>query len=184
MIVVNPWNELPADYTFETTSLPNGESVDSRCFGALTQMLDACRNAGNVPVVCSSYRTHEKQIGLYEDQVKTEMAKGLGRKEAEIEAATAVAIPGTSEHELGLAVDICDNAYQTLDKNQENTDTQQWLMKHCWEYGFILRYPVDKGDITGIIYEPWHYRYVGPEAAREMYNGGNGWICLEEYLAQ
>ena len=90
-----------------------------------------------------------------------------------------VAVPGTSEHQLGLALDIVDMNHQILDESQEETDTQQWLMAHSWEYGFILRYPNDKSEITGIIYEPWHYRYVGRDAAREIYEQG---VCLEEYL--
>ena len=90
-----------------------------------------------------------------------------------------VAYPGTSEHQLGLALDIVDVSYQQLDTEQENTPVQQWLMKNSWKYGFVLRYPADKSDITGIIYEPWHYRYVGKEAAAEIYENK---LCLEEYL--
>ena len=163
-ILVNPWYILPEEYNeVVTSSLPNGESVDSRCYADLMQMLADCTSAGGNPVVCSSYRPHMKQT----------------REEAEAEAGTVVALPGTSEHEIGLAVDICDYDYQNLDDAQADTPTQKWLMKHSWEYGFILRYPVNKSNITGIIYEPWHYRYVGKEAAREITEKG---ICLEEYL--
>ena len=105
--------------------------------------------------------------------------QGCSREEAEEQAATMVALPGTSEHQLGLAVDIVDSEYQILESSQENTPVQRWLMEHCWEYGFILRYPKEKTQLTGIIYEPWHYRYVGKEAAKEIMNAG---ICLEEYL--
>ena len=90
-----------------------------------------------------------------------------------------IAVPGTSEHEIGLAVDIVDVNYQLLDDEQENTGTQQWLMKNCWKYGFILRYPQNKKDITGVIYEPWHYRYVGRKNAKKIMKQG---LCLEEYL--
>ena len=92
-----------------------------------------------------------------------------------------VAYPGTSEHNLGLAVDIVARDYQILDEKQEQTAEQQWLMENCCKYGFILRYPTDKTEETGIIYEPWHYRYVGQTAAKEMYRKN---LCLEEYLAQ
>ena len=92
-----------------------------------------------------------------------------------------VAVPGTSEHQLGLAVDLVSSEYTGLDERQEETGSYQWLVKHCAEYGFILRYPNDKTEITGIIYEPWHFRYVGVEAAREIMDQG---ICLEEYLLQ
>ena len=87
--------------------------------------------------------------------------------------------PGTSEHQAGLAVDIVSVDYQILDEGQEDTPLQQWLMEHCWEYGFILRYPPDKGEKTGIIYEPWHYRYVGREYAQAIRQSG---LCLEEFL--
>ena len=164
-----------------TSSLPNGESVDSRCFAELVSMLDACRAAGGEPVVCSSYRPLSKQETLFENQVKKLMTSGMAREEAEIEAGKTVAVPGTSEHELGLAVDLCDFDNQNLDDTQAETKTQKWLMEHSWEYGFILRYPESKSAITGIIFEPWHYRYVGREAAEEITKKG---ICLEEYLRQ
>ena len=88
-------------------------------------------------------------------------------------------MPGTSEHQLGLAVDLVDASYQVLDEAQASTPAQQWLMAHCWEYGFILRYPAEKQDITGIIYEPWHYRYVGRDHAQAIRQSGQ---CLEEFL--
>ena len=92
-----------------------------------------------------------------------------------------MAFPGTSAHQLGLAVDIVDLSNQNLNESQEDTAVQKWLMENSWRYGFILRYPNDKSDVTGIVYEPWHYRYVGKEAAKEIYGQG---ICLEEYLEQ
>ena len=182
LILVNPWHKLPEGYTVETTTLLNGESIDSRCYDALSQMLNDCQElSGGVPIVCSSYRPHEKQVLLYDDQVKSLMSAGKTKEEAEKEAGTVVAVPGTSEHELGLAVDICDSENQLLDESQADTNTQKWLMENCWKYGFILRYPKNKSDITGIIYEPWHYRYVGNEVAKEIQERG---ICLEEYLAE
>lgn len=181
LILVNPWHHLPEGYTVETTSLTNGESVDSRCYQALMDMLEDCRQAGGTPIVCSSYRPHEKQVTLFENQVSPLMAAGMTREEAEKEAGTVVAVPGTSEHELGLAVDICDTNNQLLDASQADTPTQKWLMAHCWDYGFILRYPENKSGVTGIIYEPWHYRYVGTDAAAQIRDRG---ICLEEYLTQ
>ena len=88
-------------------------------------------------------------------------------------------MPGTSEHQLGLAVDIVDVNYPYLDDHQATMPAQKWLMEHCWEYGFVLRYPDDKTDVTGIIYEPWHYRYVGKELAAELYELG---LTVEEYM--
>ena len=179
LILVNPWNPLPENYSFTKKELSNGHAVDERCYPDLQAMMDACRAAGNSPVICSSYRSYEKQQSLYQNKVNRLAAQGYSQEKAREEAAKAVALPGTSEHQLGLAVDIVDIANQNLDSSQEDTAVQQWLMEHSWEYGFILRYPNDKSDITGIIYEPWHSRYVGKDAAAEIYQQG---LCLEEYL--
>ena len=179
--LVNAWNPLPEDFTVSLTSIGENYQVDSRCAGALHQMLKDCRAAGLSPAVCSAYRTEEKQAQLYANKVERLMAQGLSEDEARTEAARSVAVPGTSEHQLGLAVDLVDNHNWSLDESQASMPAQQWLIKHSWEYGFILRYPGDKGELTGIIYEPWHYRYVGKEAARVIHQQG---LCLEEYLAQ
>ena len=130
-------------------------------------------------MICSSYRTWDKQRTLYDYEKNRYMAQGYSKEEAEKEAAKWVAVPGTSEHQTGLAVDIVAQSYQILDKKQEDTPEQRWLMENSYKYGFILRFPTDKSKITGINYEPWHYRYVGKEAAKEIYERG---ICLEEYL--
>lgn len=179
LVLVNPWNPLPEDYSIDLAQLGSGQSVDSRCAEALQKMIQDCRAAGLSPLICSSYRTQATQQGLYDAQVDDFLAQGYSREEAEKMSATIVALPGTSEHQLGLAADIVDSNYQILESSQENTPVQRWLMEHCWEYGFILRYPKEKTDLTGIIYEPWHYRYVGVQAAEEITKAG---ICLEEYL--
>ena len=181
LTLVNPWNPLPEDHTISLTRLKNGQAVDARCYPALQDMMDACRGAGLEPLICSSYRTQEKQERLFENKVSQFLAKGLSEDAARAEAAKVVALPGTSEHQLGLAVDIVDTGYQLLDDTQADTPVQQWLMEHCWEYGFILRYPKEKEALTGIIYEPWHYRYVGRDAALAIRDSG---LCLEEYLEQ
>ena len=106
--------------------------------------------------------------------------EGVSMEDAPAVAAESVAVPGTSEHQLGLAADIIDEHYPNLDKGQEETGTQKWLMENCWRYGFILRYPNGTTDITGIIYEPWHYRYVGVDYAKEITDLG---VTLEEYVA-
>ena len=179
LTLVNPWNALPEGYTVELKELSNGHAVDERCYPDLQAMMDDCRAAGLSPLICSSYRTQEKQEQLFENKVSRLEAQGYRGESARLEAAKTVAVPGTSEHQLGLALDIVDRSNQNLDESQEDTAVQQWLMKHSWEYGFILRFPTGKSDVTGIIYEPWHYRYVGKEAAKEIYDRG---ICLEEYL--
>ncbi len=181
LILVNPWNPLPDAYSVTLTQLKNGHAVDERCYPDLQAMMDGCRAAGLSPLICSSYRSQSKQESLFRNKVDRLLAQGLGREEAEAEAGKAVAVPGTSEHQLGLAVDIVDLSNQNLDKTQEDTAVQKWLMAHSWEYGFILRYPSEKSGVTGIIYEPWHYRYVGRDAARDIHEQG---VCLEEYLAQ
>ena len=179
LTLVNPWNELPEGYEPELSMVEEEEYVDVRCAEALLTMLDDCRAAGNAPYICSAYRTMEKQKYLFNNKIARLVASGVSESEAPALAARSVAIPGTSEHQLGLAVDIIDFYYTNLDRAQEDTSTQQWLMENCWRYGFILRYPSDKSDVTGIIYEPWHYRFVGEDAAAEMYEQG---LTLEEYL--
>lgn len=181
LTLVNPWNPLPDDWETELVTLEDGRRIDSRCFDALNEMLEACREAGYDPVICSAYRTQETQQELYDNKVSRLMNEGMDEETAKTEAAKAVAIPGTSEHQLGLAVDIVDYAMQDLTEAQENTDTQKWLMANSWRFGFIHRYPNGKTDITGIIYEPWHYRYVGQDAAQDIFNRD---ITLEEYLGR
>ena len=177
--LVSAAHPLPEDFEVpELTKLKGGHAIDSLVYPALQQMMDDCRAAGLNPVICSSYRTHDKQEELFRKKVNTLRKQGYSQEEAETEAARWVARPGTSEHETGLAVDIVDKSYQLLDEKQEQTPVQQWLMAHCAEYGFILRYPVEKSDLTGIGYEPWHYRYVGVEAAKAITEQG---LCLEEY---
>lgn len=180
LMLANLDHPLPADWEIETVTISNGLEVDQRIISALDDMLDDCRAAGLSPLVCSAYRTVQRQTELFEEKIDVLMADGLSYDEAYAAAATVVAIPGTSEHNLGAAVDICALDYQILDDAQADTPEQQWLMEHCAEYGFILRYPKGKEDMTGIIWEPWHYRYVGVEAAQEISQSG---LCLEEYLA-
>lgn len=180
LTLVNATHPLADDFTLETTTLSNGLTYDSRAYGALMDLLDACKAEGLEPIVCSAYRSVERQTELFQNKIDSYMADGLSYDEAYTATAVEIAIPGTSEHSLGLAADICALSYQILDDSQADTAEQQWLMAHCAEYGFILRYPKEKEDITGIIYEPWHYRYVGVEAAQEIMEQG---LCLEEYLA-
>lgn len=179
LILVNRWNPLPEDFEVELTTLQSGHIVDKRIAEELNEMLDAAKKAGLYPVICSSYRSWQKQEYLYSNRVYRAQQEGYSKKEAKLVAAGWVAVPGTSEHQAGLALDIVSSSYQGLDRKQEETAEQKWLMENSWRYGFILRYPEDKKEITGINYEPWHYRYVGKKAAREIYTLG---ICLEEYL--
>lgn len=179
LVLVNQANPLPDGFSVELTELMYQQSIDSRAYPDLQQMMDDCRAEGLAPQICSSYRSYETQKRLFDREVSRLISSGYSQTDAEIQAATCVAVPGTSEHQLGLALDIVDQSYPTLDKKQALTGVQQWLMAHSWEYGFVLRYPYEKDEITGTIYEPWHYRYVGKNAAREMYEQD---LCLEEYL--
>ena len=174
LILVNDEYRLPEDYPVELTELSNGEQVDSRMYPALQEMFDAMRADGVYPIVASGYRTAEEQQKLLDERIQEYRDDGYSRKSAKEAALLRVAKPGTSEHQLGLAVDI----------NQEGTrstasQVYTWLEENAWEYGFIQRYPEDKTEITGITNEPWHYRYVGKEAAKIMYGED---LCLEEYL--
>ena len=181
IILVNPWNYMPEDYVTEQVPIDNAYTIDAGCHEPLMRMLADCKAAGHSPLVVSGYRSQEIQEWLFQRKVNyyIEEENITDLEEARRLAGMTIAIPGTSEHQLGLAVDIASTEYRNLDEGQVNTATQQWLMEHCWEYGFILRYPLDSTDITGIIYEPWHYRYVGVEIALELRDLG---ITLEEYL--
>lgn len=179
LVLVNPWHPLPEDYQFELTTVTGKYKIDSRCADALKQFLADCKAAGHTPYICSAYRTWDDQVYLFDKKVKSFISKGYSEEEAKILAAKETAVPGTSEHQLGLAVDILCQSRPWLDDGQANTATQKWLMANCHKYGFILRYPKGTTPITGIIYEPWHYRYVGVEIATEIMTKG---ITLEEYL--
>lgn len=179
LTLVNPWNTIPEGYVPELVVVEDGYSVDVRCAEALSRMLADCRAAGNPAVLCSAYRTRQYQQELYNNKIYRLIAEGVSEEDAPTVAAQSVAIPGTSEHQLGLAVDIIDFNYPYLDSEQEKTPTQKWLMENCEEYGFILRYPNGSSELTGIIYEPWHYRYVGRISAKEIMTRA---ITLEEYL--
>ena len=181
LTLVNPWNELPEDWQVDLVTLSNGLQIDRRCYDALQEMMDACREAGYEPLICSAYRTQETQQSLFNNKVAKLEAGGKSHDEAVQEAGTVVAVPGTSEHQLGLTVDVVDVNNQNLTEEQEKTPTQKWLMANSWRYGFIHRYPNSKSDITGIIYEPWHYRYVGKAAAQDIFNRD---ITLEEYTGK
>lgn len=174
LIVVNRWNELPEDYDVELTELSNGQMVDSRIYPYLQEMFDAGRTEDVYPVVREGYRTAEEQQEILDDKIQSYINQGYSQVKAERTAKEWVALPGTSEHQLGIAVDI------NADKSKcSNEDVYEWLAENAYKYGFVLRYPPGKQKITGTSYEPWHYRYVGEEAAKEIYERE---ICLEEYF--
>ena len=173
LLLVNATHSLPEGYTVELKALRNGHYVDERIYPELQQMFDDAREEGIYPFINESFRTAERQQEIMDDYIASYEAQGLSHEEAVQKAHTIVAEPGTSEHQLGLAVDI------VAEYDADSTATWQWLKENAWRYGFILRYPADKVEITGIDYEPWHFRYVGCPTAREITERG---LCLEEYL--
>ena len=179
LLLVNKKHEVPEGYILELEEVESGHQVDKRIAKSLEQMLSDARKEGLSPIICSSYRTNAKQQKLYNNKVREYKRWGCSSEEAEEFASYWVAIPGTGEHETGLAVDIVSRDYQILDEKQEQTDVQKWLIDNSYKYGFALRYPTDKKDITMINYEPWHYRYVGVDNATYMKEHD---MCLEEYI--
>ena len=182
LILVNPWHYVPEGYTVELTAINKDYQVATVAYEDYLDMMRDCENAGHQPIVCSAYRTQEYQQNLYDRKIQRlldDKDNDYTEEEAKIVAARSVAVPGTSEHQLGLALDIIDARNWRLDESQADMPTQQWLMENSWRYGWILRYPNAKSSITGIIYEPWHYRYVGREIAAEIHKLD---LCLEEYL--
>lgn len=174
LILVNRNSYIPDDYKVELTELSNGEKVDSRIYPELQEMFNDARAQGYGLFVREGYRTQEEQQQLLDEKIEAYENEGKSKSEAKKLAEQWVAIPGTSEHQLGIAVDI--NADTT---KSSSDDVYSWLAENAHKYGFIKRYPSDKTDITGVINEPWHYRYVGKEAALEIYSQG---MCLEEYI--
>ena len=181
MVLVNRNHAVEDGYEPPLAEIENNYYFDARAVEYLKKMLADGRKEGLDFWVCSAYRTIEKQTNLFEQQVRDLMARGYGEEKAREKAATSVAYPGTSEHQTGLTADIVATSHQMLDDSQADTPEQQWLMTNSWKYGFILRYPQGKSEYTGIIYEPWHYRYVGKEVAQYITENG---LCLEEYWQQ
>ncbi len=185
LMLANPDNPVSKEYISGvdkakidlnyTDNKSSSRYLDSRVVDAFVAMCKAAKKDGIKMKTISAYRTYEYQEGLFKKRVKRFMDEnGLSEEKATAKAATMVARPGTSEHNLGLAVDI-----NSVETNFENSKAFKWLQENAEDFGFVLRYPKDKKAITKIIYEPWHYRYVGVEHAKEMNRLG---MCLEEYI--
>lgn len=182
LLLVNYNNPLPEDYDYEgnLTTIPdkyiNGslKQIDKDVYPYLQAMIEAARAEGVMLYVWSPYRSYGTQDMLFQKQVDRCIGQGMSRQQAEIEAATVVARPGTSEHHTGLAAD-----FNMASEAFENTEMYRWMKQHAADYGFVMRYPPEKQDITKVIYESWHWRFVGINAAKEMNSLG---MCLEEYL--
>lgn len=173
MLIVNPNNPVPENYTVNTTKYEDFD-VDIRMIDQLKSMIEAARNDGLDLWLSSAYRSNEVQKYLFEQESSYYTDMGYSEVQAKELAKKSVAVPGTSEHEMGLAVDFND-----VNEDFKYTPEYAWLSDHAAEYGFIQRYAEEKQAITNIIFEPWHYRYVGKENATKIKASG---YCLEEYV--
>lgn len=173
LVLVNKDNPIPEDWESDLTELSNGVRVDSRIYAPLEMMFEQMSKQGIYAKAGEGYRTHNEQQKMMNDKINAFLAEGYSAKKADELARDWVAVPGYSEHELGIAVDI------NADGSSEPDEVYSWLADNAYKYGFIRRYPPGKERITGISNEPWHYRYVGTEAAEYIYEHD---LTLEEYL--
>ena len=168
ILLCNRWNYVPDDYEMNLVDYGKFQ-IDASCYDDFAAMVAAGKEEAGLNIkINNSYRSRQKQENMWETRRVKYMGQGMTLEEANAHIGRSVAVPGTSEHQTGLAMDITGS--QKL---------YDWLAENSWKYGFILRYPDDKIDITGIIYEPWHFRYVGRDFAKDIYESG---LCLEEYL--
>jgi len=167
VLLCNPWHPIPADFELDLVDT-NGKKIDRDAKEPLEQMMQAAKDAGIRIGINNSYRSHATQQRMWDKRLAQRLAEGMTQEEAVAKIGESLAIPGHSEHETGLALDV-----------NSGSRVYKWLGENCWDYGFILRYPDDKIDITGIIYEPWHFRYVGTELSLELKELG---LCMEEYM--
>ena len=178
IILVNKQHPIPDDYEFPLGVISGSMRCDERIISPLLDMMRAA-SADNVSlIICSPYRDMDRQTMLFDTKIDRYMNGGMSYMEAYNLASQAVTVPGSSEHQIGLAIDIISDNYSNLDEGFGNTAAGKWLHDNSYKYGFILRYPEGKENITSIEYEPWHFRYVGVDAATIIYEND---ICLEEF---
>ena len=179
LLLVNKQHPVPEEHTFELGTIAGAMKCDARILPELFAMLQAAKDDGVYLAVCSPYRDISRQEILFNRKIKMHMGNGYSYLEAYKKASQIVTVPGASEHQIGLALDIISDDYTSLDEGFANTKAGKWLKEHSKEFGFILRYPKGKEYITGIDYEPWHFRYVGKDAATIIMDNG---ITLEEFV--
>ncbi len=180
ILLVNKDHPLPESYQPDLKRLSAyGAEVDERIYDPLCRMLEDGEKEGLSFWIASSYRSTERQRELLDEDIDVLVHQGYSYSEAYEEVVRETMPVGCSEHATGLAVDIVSKNYQILDERQGTTKEILWLQEHCSQYGFILRYPREKEDITKVSYESWHFRYVGTDAAEKITSQG---ITLEEYL--
>lgn len=180
MVLINRHYSIDKNYVPKLapsiTSDPNSKQLDYRVAPHYNEMYQAAAKEGIYLTPLSGYRSYDRQKTNFENKINKYIKEGYSKADATNEAAKIILPPGTSEHNAGLAMDIT-----SLEQSFENSKAFAWLSENAADYGFILRYPKDKQHITEIIYEPWHWRYVGVENAKKIKASG---LCLEEYLAQ
>lgn len=177
-LLLNKKHILPDGYVPKLAEAVKGSGVklDYRVAPHYQEMYDAAKKDGITLTPVSGYRSFQRQKNNFENSIAQYQKQGYSKKDATIKASETRLLPGTSEHNAGLAMDIC-----SLSTSFDTTKEYKWLQTHAHEYGFILRYPKDKINITQITYEPWHYRYVGTEIAKKLKESGQ---VLEEYLGE
>lgn len=178
LILINKQHPIPENFELHLGTIKGSMKCDERIITDLVNMFQAAKEDGVELVVCSPYRDLSRQEMLFERKIKKYMSQGMSYLEAYKTSSQAVTVPGASEHQIGLALDIISTTYSNLDEGFGDTKAGEWLAEHSCEYGFILRYPKDKEFITSIEFEPWHFRYVGKEAA-ELITKNH--ITLEEF---
>lgn len=178
LVLINKQNSIPDDYTFQLGTIKGKMQCDKRILEDLLAMLEAAEEDGVNLTICSPYRDLEYQQMLFNRKIERYMKRGMSYMEAYQLSSQAVTVPGASEHQIGLALDIVCNDYMSLDEGFGDTKAGKWLATNSCRFGFILRYPEGKENITGIEYEPWHFRYVGKAAATVIMEQG---ITLEEF---
>lgn len=184
MVLVNHTNKMPEDYTFTTRECGSATAVNktlqTEAADAFLAMQAAAAKEGVTIWMQSGYRSVDYQKNLYDQKTQYFRNKGLSEAEAKKQAANIVNPPGYSEHNCGLAADLNSPEHTDLTEGFENTEAFRWLSAHAVEYGFILRYPKNAEAVTEITYEPWHWRYVGPENAALIQQSG---LCFEDAVA-
>lgn len=181
LLLINKQHSIPEGYDFplgDIQTMKGWMHCDARIIDELLEMLQDAREDGIILQICSPYRDLERQEVLFNQKIRFYMNRGMSYMEAYQLGSRIVAVPAASEHRLGLALDIVSNTYEKLDEGFADTPAGIWLAENSYKYGFILRYPKGKEDITGIDYEPWHFRYVGVDAATVITENE---ITLEEF---
>lgn len=178
IMLVNKQHPIPDDYTFNLSVIKDWMMCDSRILESLLLMMKDAKDAGHPLAINSPYRQMSDQVFLFDRKINKYMGLGMSYMDAYKTTAYSVTVPGASEHQLGLALDIVGSGSNVLNEAFGETETGIWLRENAHNYGFILRYPKGKEYITSIEYEPWHFRYVGVEAATIIYEND---LCLEEF---